>query len=194
MRAEAVVDAVAEREVPVRVPAEVEDSGMIEYRGIAVDYPECDDCCLPFWHDGVAEPDSRRGSPRHPECDRGTPESAASPPHTVSRWNEETIIPGPVTMTSSADLGHQLPHWEARSCCHRAAIQQEGPTAASGDQAPDLQELGSGGDLNPRPLGYEPSGHCSGRGASITPIFGVLLLGTPCSTSTAPRPAGAVIG
>lgn len=27
-------------------------------------------------------------------------------------------------------------------------------------------------------------------GACITPIFGALLLGTSCSTSTAPRPAG----
>src|ERR1019366_9749630 len=46
---------------------------------------------------------------------------------------------GLVTMTSSADLAHQMPHCEARSCCHGAAIQQEGPTAVPGDQASDLQ-------------------------------------------------------
>jgi len=41
-------------------------------------------------------------------------------------------------VTSSADLAHQLPRCTARSCCHGAAIQREGPTAVSGDQASDL--------------------------------------------------------
>ena len=60
----------------------------------------------------------------------------------------------PVTMartleavTSSASLVHQLPRYEARSCCRGAAIQQEGPTAVPGNRASDLQLLGSGGRI-----------------------------------------------
>ena len=52
-----------------------------------------------------------------------------------------------IAVTSSASLVHQLPCCEARSCCHGAAIQQEGPTAVPGDQASHLQLPGSGGKI-----------------------------------------------
>jgi hypothetical protein len=80
--------------------------------------------------------------------------------HRLGPEQRETI-PGPVAMTSSASLVRQLPHCEARSCCHGGAIQQEGPTAVPGDQATDLQLLDSGGRMNRRPLGYENRRHCS---------------------------------
>ena len=50
-------------------------------------------------------------------------------------------------MTSSADLALQLPHYEGRSCCHRAATKVRGLTAVPGDQASDLQIPSSGGRI-----------------------------------------------
>jgi hypothetical protein len=72
--------------------------------------------------------------------------SATLAAHRLGPEQRETI-PGPVAMTSSASLVRQLPHCEARFCCHVAAIQQEGPTAVPGDQASDLHLLGSGGRI-----------------------------------------------
>jgi hypothetical protein len=72
--------------------------------------------------------------------------------------------PRTLITASPADLAHQLPHCEARSCCHGAAIQQEGPTAVSGDQASDLHLPGSG-------AGFEPA--TSGVMSHTTPVFHV---------------------
>jgi hypothetical protein len=53
----------------------------------------------------------------------------------------------PCLMSVSADVARCGPPSDARFCCHGAAIQPKGLIAVSGDQASELQLLGSGGRI-----------------------------------------------